>query len=35
MVLYASTPSKEDDDKGFHKSTPIPQPTEKKGPLND
>lgn len=35
MILYASTPSKEDDKRGFHEPKPVPQPTEKKGPLND
>ena len=35
MVLNASTPSKEDDKKGFHERKPVPQPTKQKGPLND
>ena len=35
MVLYASSPSKEDDSKGFHERKPTPQPTKSKGPLND
>ena len=35
MITFINIPSKEDDKKGFHEPKPVPQPTEKKGPLND